>query len=176
MKVRKLVGPVVMLCLALAACEDKSETEEAPAAPAEAKPAEPAPPPKPPEPPQPSPQEVCGAVTNAAKAKDEAKLGTLVSKSSTEALAAEGAKEHLLAALGTALCGAAKVEGENATVPLTGGETPQEATFVKQADGWKFDAGAYLAKYPAPEKEKPGKGKKGKDHGKGKAKGKHKKK
>lgn len=175
MKVRKLVGPVVMLCLALAACEDKSETEEAPA-PAETKPAEPAPPPKPAEPPSPSPQEVCGALTNAAKAKDEAKLTALVSKSSTEALAAEGAKEHLLGALGTALCGAAKVDGDNATVPLTGGETPQDATFVKQPDGWKFDAATYLSKYPAPEKEKPGKGKKGKDHakGKGKGKGKHK--
>jgi hypothetical protein len=80
-----------------------------------------------------------------------------------------------MAALAPVTCGTAKVEGDSATVPLTGGDTVQEAVFTKAADGWKFDGAAFLTKYPPAEKAEKGakgkaKGKKGKEHAKGKGK------
>ena len=106
-------------------------------------------------------------MVNALKGKDEAKLAALSTPATQGALGAEGAKDHLTDSLSNGTCGAAKVEGDNATVAVTAGEAAQDVPFVRSSDGWKFDGAAYLAKYPVP--EKAGKGKKGhgKDHGKG---------
>jgi hypothetical protein len=191
MQVRNLVWPLFVVCFLVTGCEEKNEAPEAEAAPAEgankeaagkegaAKPAEsPQPvaaapvPAAAKEPPVPGPQDVCTALTGAIKAKEEPKVLASSTPATATALAAEGAKEHLMAALAPVACGMAKVDGETASVPLTGGEAPYEATFVKAADGWKFDGVAFLAKYPPAAK---GKGKKAAAHDKGKkAHGKHK--
>jgi hypothetical protein len=178
MKVRKLV-PLFVVCFLSVACEEKNEGGEAETAPAaegankeaaakaadtNAQPAAAAPAPVPvaaKEPPAPGPQDICVALAGAAKTKDEAKVLASSSAATATALAAEGAKEHLMAALAPVTCGVAKVDGETAVVPLTGGEVPYEATFAKAADGWKFDGVAFLAKYPPAKAAKAAKGKKG---------------
>lgn len=177
MKVRKLV-PLFVVCFLSVACEEKNEGGEAEAAAAPAaegaakdagkaadantQPAAAAPAPVPvaaKEPPAPGPQDICVALTGAVKTKDEAKVLASSTPATATALAVEGAKEHLMAALAPVACDVAKVDGETATVPLTGGAAPYEATFVKAADGWKFDGAAFLAKYPPA--AKAAKGKKG---------------
>ena len=181
MKVRKLVWPMFLFCVVLTACEEKTEGEgEKEAIPAEGvKPAEappPAPPPPPKEPAMPPPAEVCTSLINAIKAKDEAKVLSLSAPTTPGALGSEGAKEHLMTTLAAANCGAAKVEGDNATVAVTAEEVNQDLPFVKAADGWKFDGAAYLSKYPPADKAaKNAKGKNAKLKGKVKGKGKHKK-
>ena len=200
MKVRKLVWPMFLVCGVLTAaflpaCEEKTEEEAPPAEAGKAsggeaagagagtgagtagtgtgaaalKKEEPPPPP-------PKPEDVCTSLVTAVKAKDEAKVLALSTAGSATALTPE-AKEHVMAELGAANCGAAKVDGAAATVALTGGAEPQDAPFVKDGADWKFDAAAYLTKYP-PAKGAKGKAAKGKekDHGKAKAKakGKHK--
>lgn len=173
MKVRKLV-PVFVVCFLSVACEEKNEGGEAEAAPiaegagknAAVKTADtPAPsaaaapaPVAAKEPPAPGPQDICTALVGAVKAKDEAKVMASSTAATASALVAEGAKEHLMAALVPVACGTAKIDGEMAVVPLSGGEAPMEAAFVKGGDGWKFDGAAFLAKYPAA---KSAKGKKG---------------
>lgn len=189
MKVRKLVWPMFLVCgvftAFLPACEEKTEEEAPPAAEKAAggesggatgaamKKEEVPPPP----PPAPKPEEACAALVTAVKAKDEAKVLALSTAASATALTPE-AKEHVMGELGAATCGAAKVDGPGATVALTGGAEPQDAPFVKDGNEWKFDAAAYLTKYPPAAKNAKGKAAKGKekDHGKGKAKakGKHK--
>lgn len=196
MKLRRVVWPVVMVCGALLAgplaCEEKPQGEQEaagaegktdslkegaakPGEPVEA--ASPTPPPPPPPPATPPPAESCTSLINALKAKDDAKVASLSTPTTQQALGAEGAKDHVTQALSNGTCGAAKVEGDTATVAVTAGEAGQDVPFVKAADGWKFDGAAYLAKYPVP--EKAAKGKKGKPaHGaKGAAAGhkKHKK-
>ena len=187
MKVRKLVWPMFLVCgvftAFLPACEEKTEEEAPPAAEggkgtggesggAAAPKKEEAPPP-----PAPKPEEACASLVTAVKAKDDAKVLALSTAASATALTPE-AKEHVMAELGAATCGAAKVDGPGATVALTGGAEPQDAPFVKDGAEWKFDAAAYLSKYPPAAKNAKGKAAKGKekDHGKGKAKakGKHK--
>lgn len=96
----------------------------------------------------PSPQDVCNQLIEAAKAKDEAKLLVLSTPATQTAFAAEGVKDHVIATLAAASCGVAKVDGDNAVVPLGATEPAQEATFSKAADGWKFDGAAFVAKYP----------------------------
>lgn len=175
MKVRKLV-PLFVVCFLSVACEEKNEGGEAEAAPAAegaakeaaakagdaAQPSAAAPAPVPvaaKEPPAPSPQDICVALTGAVKAKDETKVLASSTPATATALAVEGAKEHLMAALAPTACGVGKVDGESAIVALSGGEVPYEASFVKAADGWKFDGVAFLAKYPLA--AKAAKGKKG---------------
>ncbi|RYF11858.1 MAG: hypothetical protein EOO40_02480 [Deltaproteobacteria bacterium] len=175
MKVRKLVVMMFPLCALLTvgttACEEKNDAEAegkkdeaAAAAPAEAakpidaakplemaKPAEPA---APKEPAAPPPAEVCGQLIGAVKAKDEAKVLALSTPSTVGALGAEGAKEAVMVALANVTCGAAKVEGDNAVVTVTGGEVVQDVPFAKVSDMWKFDAAGYLSKYPPKHKGK----------------------
>ena len=81
--------------------------------------------------------------------------------------------EGISATLAEASCGDAAVEGDKATVPVTAGEQTREIMFVKSGEDWKFDVGAYMAKYPPPgngkgkaKKEKAGKTKKNKKKGK----------
>jgi hypothetical protein len=173
MKVRKLVWPWFLLCVLLAACEEKTEggAEGEAAAPAAEGAAKPEAAPAPKEPPIPGPQDVCTTMLGALKAKDEAKVLSLSTPATAAALGAEGAKEHFWTALGPVTCGTAKIEGDNAMVPLTGGEAVQEAVFTKASDGWKFDGAQFLTKYPPAEKadkaaKGKGKGKKGKGKGK----------
>jgi hypothetical protein len=191
MKVRKLISLIVPMCACLvgglAACEEKADGEpeikkdEAGAAEAAkggdavkaeavkveaAKPAEPV---AVKEPMAPPPAEVCAALVTAIKAHDEPAVLGLCAPSAAGDLAAPGAKDHVMMALARVTCGAAKVEGDKATVEVTGGAMAQQVPFTKVADTWKFDAAGYLAKYPPMEKAGKHKGKdaaKGKVHGK----------
>jgi glucose/arabinose dehydrogenase len=159
MKMRALVGLLSLSCLSLVGCEEGGEATDQPAdaaKPAEQPAAEPAKP-------EPTPQEACTQLAAAAKAADEAKVTSMLAPGGAEALAAEGAKEAVMATWAQATCGEAKVEGDKATVSITAGTETKEATFVKAEGAWKFDLAAYLAKYPVD----MGKGKKGKKAKKG---------
>jgi hypothetical protein len=103
----------------------------------------------------PGPQEVCVALTEAAKAKDDSKILAASTPATATAFAAEGAKDHIVAILAGATCGTFTIDGDSATVALGTAEPIKQATFSKAADGWKFDGAAFLAKYPvAVAKEK----------------------
>lgn len=167
MTARKAVWPMFVLSFVfVAACEEKNAAPEqaaaaAAAAAAEAKPGteaaaaagaakgvEAAAPAPVKEVVLPSPQDVCNQLIEAAKAKDEAKVLVLSTPATQTAFAAEGVKDHVMGTLAAASCGVAKVDGDNAVVPLGATEPAQEATFSKAADGWKFDGAAFVAKYP----------------------------
>ena len=96
----------------------------------------------------PGPQEVCIALTEAAKAKDDSKILAASTPATATAFAAEGAKDHIVAILAGATCGTFTIDGDSATVALGTAEPIKQATFSKAADGWKFDGAAFLAKYP----------------------------
>jgi hypothetical protein len=195
MKVRSLFALIVPMCACLlgglAACEEKAEgepeikkdeagaaeaakgadvakgTEAAKAEPGKMDAAKPAEPVAAKEPMAPPPAEVCAALVGAIKAHDEVRLMGLCTPSAAGALGAEGAKNHVMMSLASVTCGMAKMEGDNATVEVTGGAMAQQVPFVKIADMWKFDAAGYLAKYPPMDKAAKHKGKeaaKGKAH------------
>ena len=187
MKVRKLISLIVPMCACLvgglAACEEKADGEpeikkdEAGAVEAAkggdavkaepvkveaAKPVEPVAVKEPP-----APAEVCTALVGAMKAHDEPAVLGLCTPSAAADMAAPGAKDHVMTSLASVTCGAAKVEGDKATVEVTGGAVAQQVPFTKVADMWKFDAAGYLAKYPPMDKAGKHKGKeaaKGKVH------------
>jgi len=165
MTVHKFVLPMFVLSLMTVACEEKKAadaeaTSGTPAA-AEAAPAVPASEaaaqaadangvaaPAVQEAVLPGPQEVCVALTEAAKAKDESKILAASTPATATAFAAEGAKDHIVAILAGATCGTFTIDGDSATVALGTSEPIKQATFSKAADGWKFDGAAFLAKYP----------------------------
>ena len=165
MKVRKWLWPVVLLCLALTACDEKTPEGEggdaaAPAADKD-KAAAPAAAPTPPPPKEvtPTAADICGNLVAGAKAKDAGKVLGVSTQPTGQALGAEGAKDYLMGLLGTATCGAARVDGDKATVPLTTSAGGKDATFIKAPDGWKFDGAAFLAANPPPAPDKHAKGK-----------------
>lgn len=96
----------------------------------------------------PGPQDVCKALTEAAKAKDDSKILAASTPATATAFASEGAKDHIIAILAGATCGTATVDGDSATVALGTAEPIKQAGFSKAADGWKFDGAAFLVKYP----------------------------
>lgn len=96
----------------------------------------------------PGPQDVCKALTEAAKAKDDSKILAASTPATATAFASEGAKDQIISILAGATCGTATVDGDSATVALGTVEPIKQATFSKAADGWKFDGAAFLAKYP----------------------------
>ena len=168
MSAHKFVWPLFLLGFVTAACEEKSAPPEA--TPAEAPKAAEVAPAEAPKAPEASatpagapsapvaaakeaaivgPQEVCGALIEAAKSKDEARILALSTPATATAFNAEGAKDHILTTLAGASCTSAKIEGDAATVTLGGTKPAQEASFSKSVDGWKFDGAAFLAKYPA---------------------------
>lgn len=185
MKVYQLLWVLVVSCVGLVACEEKEELpveEEAPvAAPAPSNPA--APPAAAPAAPAPAamvpgPVQVCSGLVDAAKAKDAARFASTSTPTSSAVLADAKLIEQLYAHLSTATCSEAKVAGEGALVTAATTDGARELPFAKAAEGWKFDAAAYIAKYPFAQKQEaaPAKGKgKGRHHGKegkGKKKGK----
>ena len=170
MKVRKLVGPLMMSCAVLTACEEKPPEVASPVAEAAPVVADKPPeaPPAPKEPAMLPPADACAALASAFKAKDDAKIMAGVTPETMPALADAALKEHVGALMAAATCGAAKVEGDKATVSITSGEAVQEVPFIKSAEGWKMDGPAYLTAYPMPKKGKGGAGKGHPAAGKGK--------
>lgn len=177
MKLRIVVGVLSLSILGVWACQGEQPPAEQPgeqpkaaaggekpgAATAAPQPAaQPTPAAEAPKPPEVSPKEIVEQAVAAAKAKDEAKLATLVSGD----LSAEGAKEHLTAILAGGAAGEPKVEGDKGQVAITEGKGKKakviEVPLVKTADGWKIDAAAFLEKNPskAAKAAKKGGGKK----------------
>lgn len=158
MTAHKFVWPLFLLGFVTAACEEKpAPATVAPEASADAKAAPAAEAPKAGEPaaaavakeiPVVGPQEVCGAIIDAARIKDDGKIVSLSTPATATAFNADGAKDHVFKTFATAACQPAKIEGDAATVVLGNTTPPQEATFTKTADGWRFDGAAFLAKYP----------------------------
>lgn len=111
----------------------------------------------------PGPQDVCKALTEAAKAKDDSKILAASTPATATAFGSEGAKEQIITILAGATCGAPTIDSDtSASVALGTAEPIKSATFTKAADGWKFDGAAFLAKYPvavAKEKAKKAAGK-----------------
>lgn len=160
MTAHKFVLPLFLLGFVTAACEEKQAPAPTPEAAADAKAPEAAAaaaePTKGGEPvvaaakdvPVVGPQEVCGAIIDAAHNKDDGKIVSLSTPATATAFNAEGAKDHVIKTFAAAACGAPKIEGDSATIALANTTPPQEATFSKSADGWRFDGAAFLAKYP----------------------------
>lgn len=177
MTVHKVVLPMFLLSFLTVACEDKkaSDTETTPAAPAAGEasktasndsaaipPTASAPAAATAEAAQavkeavlPGPQDICSAIVEAAKAKDDSKILAASTPATATAFAADGVKDSIMGVLSTATCGTPVIDGDNATVTLGTVEPIKQATFSKAADGWKFDGAAFAAKYPvAVAKEK----------------------
>ncbi|MBI3178474.1 MAG: hypothetical protein HYZ27_02360 [Deltaproteobacteria bacterium] len=113
----------------------------------------------------PGPKEVCTALVEAAKNKDEAAFTGML----TDAAALGDNKEAVFTAIGGSTCGEPTMseDGNKATVPATAGDTTRDIALVKGEGGWKLDTAAYMEKYgkgkdKKAKKEKAKKGKKAK--------------
>ncbi len=160
MSVRTLGVTLSLSCLALWACEEAAT--EAPVE--EAKPAEGGVAAEGAQ--TPGPKEVCTALVEAAKNKDEAAVTGMLS----DAAALGDNKEAVFTAIGGSTCGEPTMseDGNKATIAASSGDTTRDITLVKGEGGWKLDTTAYLEKYAAKGKDKKGKKEKAKKGKKGK--------